>query len=74
MGFLMIPLTTLCSDYIDRPKLSEQKKKPSCVYSPSPTKVGRNNNAVFYGTATIPEKSDLAWKNGTSYRLLLNVE
>ena len=25
MGFLMIPLTTLYDDYIDRPKLSEQK-------------------------------------------------
>ena len=24
-GFLMIPLTTLCDEYSDRPKLSEQK-------------------------------------------------
>ena len=41
----MIPLTTLYDDYIDRPKLSEQKK-PSWVYSSSPTKVGRINNEV----------------------------
>ena len=36
----MIPLTTLYDDYIDRPKLTEQKK-PIWVYSSSlPTNVG----------------------------------
>ena len=40
-GSLIIPLTTLYDDYIDRPKLTEQKKKPIWVYSASlPTKVG----------------------------------
>ena len=36
----MIPLTILYDEYIDRPKLTEQKK-PSWVYSSSlPNKVG----------------------------------
>ena len=41
----MIPLTVLDDDYIDRPKLSEQKK-PIWVYSSSPTKVGRNKYEI----------------------------
>ena len=43
----MIPLTFLCDEYIDRPKLTEQKK-PIWVYSSSPPappyKWGRNKN------------------------------
>ena len=35
----MIPLTYLCDEYIDRPKLTEQKK-PIWVYSSSPPQVG----------------------------------
>ena len=35
-SFLMIPLTTLYNKYIDRQQLTE---KPSCAYSPPPTKV-----------------------------------
>ena len=40
----MIQPTTLYDDYIDRPKLSEQKK-PIWVYSSSLTKVGRNKKS-----------------------------
>ena len=40
----MIPLTTLYDYYIDRPKLTEQKK-PIWVYSSSRTKVGRNKKS-----------------------------
>ena len=40
----MIPLTILYDEYIDRPKLAEQKK-PIWVYSSSPHKWGRNKNA-----------------------------
>ena len=43
----MIPLTILYDDYIDRQKLSEQKK-PIWVYSSSPTKVGRNNEDSLF--------------------------
>ena len=39
----MVPLTYLYDEYVDRPKLSEQKK-PICVYSSSPNKSGRNKN------------------------------
>ena len=38
-GFLMILLTTLCDEYIDQLKLSEQKK--TVEYIISPTKRGR---------------------------------
>ena len=41
--FLMIPLSFLYDEYIDRPKLSEQKK-PIWIYSSSSIKVGWNNN------------------------------
>ena len=34
----MIPLTTLYDDYIDRPKLSEQKKNPFDYIVPPPLK------------------------------------
>ena len=50
MSFLIIPLIILYDEYIDRSKLSEQKK-PSSVYSP-PLKWGRNNNS----TGTIREQ------------------
>ena len=39
----MIPLTFLYDEYIDRPKFTEQKKKPIWVYSSFPHKWGRNN-------------------------------
>ena len=44
MSFLMIPLTFLYIEYIDRPKLSEQKK-PLWVYSSATHthKWGRNS-------------------------------
>ena len=38
MYFLMIPLTTLYDEYIDRPKLSEQKKPVEYIVHPSPLK------------------------------------
>ena len=41
-SFLMIPLTFLYDEYIDRPKFTEQKKKPIWVYSSFPHKWGRN--------------------------------
>ena len=37
--FLMIPLTFLYDEYINRPKLTEQEK-PILVYSSSPPQVG----------------------------------
>ena len=40
----MITVSTLYDEYIDRPKLSEQKKT-IWVYSSSPLKRGRNNKA-----------------------------
>ena len=40
----MIPVSTLYDEYIDWPKLTEQKK-PIWVYS-SPLKRGRNNNYI----------------------------
>ena len=43
-SFLMIPLTFLYDEYIDRPKFTEQKKKPIWVYSSFPHKWGRNKN------------------------------
>ena len=39
----MIPLTTLYDEYIDRPKLTEQKKPLEYIVPPSPLKWGRNN-------------------------------
>ena len=42
----MIPQTCLYDEYIDRPKLTEQKK-PIWVYSSSPHKYGRNNYRYF---------------------------
>ena len=39
---LMIPLSILYDECIDRPKLTEEKKN-SWAYSSSPAKVGRNN-------------------------------
>ena len=40
----MIPLTFLYDEYIDRPKLTEQKKNPFEYIVPPPHKWGRNNN------------------------------
>ena len=38
MSFLMIPVTFLHDEYIDRPKLSEQKKHPfEYIVPPPPT-------------------------------------
>ena len=39
----MIPLTTLYDEYIDRSKLTEQKKTQFVYSSPPPLKRGRNN-------------------------------
>ena len=52
MSFIMIPLTFLYDEYIDRPKLSEQKK-PIWVYissppPPPPHKWGRNNKNLQF--------------------------
>ena len=47
-SFLMIPLTFLYDEYIDRPKFTEQKKKPIWVYSSFPHKWGRNKNLCPY--------------------------
>ena len=41
----MVPVSTLYDEYIDRPKLAEQKK-PILVYSSSPLKRGRNNKTL----------------------------
>ena len=41
----MSPLTTLYDDYMDRPKLTEQKN-PFEYIIPPPNKVGRNNKTV----------------------------
>ena len=44
----MIPLTFLYDEYIDRPKFTEQKKKPIWVYSSFPHKWGRNNKIILF--------------------------
>ena len=41
----MIPVSTLYDEYIDRRKLTEQKK-PIWVYSSSPLKRGRNKKVL----------------------------
>ena len=43
MGFLIIPLTILYNEYIDRPKFTEQKKKNPVKYIVPPSLRGRNN-------------------------------
>ena len=54
----MIPLTFLYDEYIDRPKLSEQKK-PIWVYS-SPHKWGRNNKmSNFWKEMNLFEQSKI---------------
>ena len=40
----MIPLTFLCHEYIDRPKLTEQKKSIWVYIVPPPHKWGRNKS------------------------------
>ena len=42
MGFLMIPVTTLYDDCIDRPKWSEQKKSVEYIVPPPSGGVGTN--------------------------------
>ena len=41
----MIPLTILYDEYIDRPKLSEQKNPYEYIVPPS--QVGRNNESII---------------------------
>ena len=43
----MMPLTFLYDEYIDRPKLTEQKKH-IWVYSSFPHKLGRNKNLNYF--------------------------
>ena len=51
-GFLMILLTTLCDDYIDRPKLSEQKN-PFDYIVPLPLKwVGTTTTVEMYSSTS----------------------
>ena len=54
----MITLTYFYDEYIDRPKLTEQKK-PIWVYSSSPHKGGRNNNSLgpFLKNTNMKEKA-----------------
>ena len=47
-GFLLIPLTTLCDNYIERPRLAEQKNNPIWAYSYSP--IGGDQIALEIGT------------------------
>ena len=42
-SFLIIPVISFYDEYIDRRKVTEQKKS-IWVYSTSPSKEGRNNN------------------------------
>ena len=51
-SFLMIPLTTLYDDYIDRPKLTDQEN-PFDYIVPPPTKVGGNNKLGFKRSSII---------------------
>ena len=41
----MIPFTFLCDEYVDRPKLTEQKN-PFEYIVPPPDKWGRNNDEI----------------------------
>ena len=61
MNFLMIPLTFLYDEYIDRPKLSEQKKPH---YKKKPRKVGSEQQriavpATHYSFRTKPKTDDI---------------
>ena len=47
----MIPLTTLYDDYIDRPKLSEQKNPVEYIVPPSPLKWGSERTITFEKTS-----------------------
>ena len=40
----MIPVSTLFDQYIDRPKLTEQKNSFEYIVPPPPTEVSRNKN------------------------------
>ena len=42
----MIPVSTLYDDYIDRPKLTEQKKPFEYIVPPPPLKRGRNKKSM----------------------------
>ena len=44
----MIPVSTLYDEYIDRPKLTEQKKNPFEYIDPPPFKRGRNKKIEFF--------------------------
>ena len=60
----MVPVSTLYDEYIYRPKLTEQKKKPIWVYSSSPLKRGRNNNNIVISNINIARQNVLenGWK------------
>ena len=49
-GFLILPLSFLYDEYIDRPKLTEQK--PISVLVPPPLKWSRNKNCMLWYYAT----------------------
>ena len=62
----MIPLTFLYDEYIDRPKLTEQKKPPFQYIVPPPHKWGRNKKPEFhqlnnYNTIVLKLKTN--WMN-----------
>ena len=68
----MIPLTFLYDEYIDQPKLTEQKKP--FEYIVTPPQVGRNNNpkskVCISKAVHRTNRKILAW-NGHDYQLLL---
>ena len=47
-SFFLIPVTFLCDEYIDRPKLTAQKKTPFEYIVPPPHKWGRNNYVDYF--------------------------
>ena len=49
----MIPLTFLCDEYIDRPRLNEQKNPFEYIVPPLYHKCGRNNEKLYYRISTV---------------------
>ena len=54
----MMPLTILYAEYIDRPKLTEQKKTSWAYSSSLPTKVGVGTINIVHRTTEMKQKQN----------------
>ena len=58
----MIPLTFLCDEYIDRPKLTEQKKNPfEYIVPPPPTSGVGTKNLFLLKQLELWQISEASW-------------